>query len=380
MLNKNRFEPLVPHWDEEEGYCDMQWAEPINSKKRVNWAGRVLVMDATDSIAAHGIDGYLEATTIVNNWRASHNFPLNTFQSGLRKKAYGIDGDSVVAQRIKRLPSILAKLDRYPTMTLSQMQDIGGCRAILPRTDQVQQLCDLYSASSMKHELHHKDDYIEAPKASGYRGIHLIYRYKSDRKATYNGLLIEMQLRSAAQHAWATAVETVGTFVGQALKSSMGQDEWLDFFRLMGTGIAAIENTPPVPNTPINMKDLAVSIAGHIEALDIFERLESYSEALNIIEEQSGKEHHFYLIELDALERQTTIRTFPIGQSQAAASEYAKTEERVKSQPGSDAVLVSVDSLAQLRRAYPNYFADTRVFLSLVSQVLDLGGISRTLT
>jgi hypothetical protein len=35
-----------------------------------------------------------------------------------------------------------------------------------------------------------------------------------------------------------------------------------------------------------------------------------------------------------------------------------------------DAVLVSVDSLAALPRAYPNYFADTRVFMELLSQAL----------
>ena len=88
------------------------------------------------------------------------------------------------------------------------------------------------------------DDYISAPKASGYRGVHLMYRYKSDKKKTiYNDLKIEMQIRSRYQHAWATAVETVGIFVGQALKTSMGDDRWLRFFALMGSAIAIREKT-----------------------------------------------------------------------------------------------------------------------------------------
>jgi hypothetical protein len=33
-------------------------------------------------------------------------------------------------------------------------------------------------------------------------------------------------------------------------------------------------------------------------------------------------------------------------------------------------VLVSVDSVASLRRAYPNYFADTHMFLEIVSEAL----------
>ena len=51
-----------------------------------------------------------------------------------------------------------------------------------------------------------REQFFEVP--SGYRGVHLIYRYNSDRKTEYNTLLIEMQLRSQLQHAWATAVET----------------------------------------------------------------------------------------------------------------------------------------------------------------------------
>jgi hypothetical protein len=59
-----------------------------------------------------------------------------------------------------------------------------------------------------------------------------------------------MQFRSYLQRAWATSVETVGTLVNQALKSSIGTDEWLRFFALMGTAIAWREDAAPVPSTP----------------------------------------------------------------------------------------------------------------------------------
>ncbi len=45
-------------------------------------------------------------------------------------------------------------------------------------------------------------------------------------------LLIELQLRTRLQHEWATAVETMGTFLQSSLKSSQGPEEWLDFFSL----------------------------------------------------------------------------------------------------------------------------------------------------
>lgn len=363
-------------WDDEEAALQVEWVEPNYSKKRVNAAGRIIGMSFSDFTKTNSnVHDYIEAFDVVNNWRASHSFPLNTFQIGLRRKAQAVSGESVVAQRIKRLPSILHKLHRFPTMTLSQMQDIGGCRAILPFNDDVLHICDLYQQSSMKHDLHHIDNYVATPKQSGYRGVHLIYRYKSDRKATYNSLLIEMQLRSILQHAWATAVETVGLFVGQALKSSLGEGDWLDFFRLMGSGIAMLENTTLVPGTPDEPYDLARGISHYIKALDVFDRLENYSRALNVIEEQSEKRHHFFLIELDAVEQETLIRPFALGESEAASREYAETEKRFRERPGADVVLVSVDSFEQLRRAYPNYFADTRMFLDTIYEVLAIGGV-----
>jgi ppGpp synthetase/RelA/SpoT-type nucleotidyltranferase len=59
-------------------------------------------------------------------------------------------------------------------MTLSQMQDIGGCRAIVSSVADVRKLVRSYEKSDIKHSLTQKDDYIVSPKASGYRGVHLI--------------------------------------------------------------------------------------------------------------------------------------------------------------------------------------------------------------
>ena len=52
------------------------------------------------------------------------------------------------------------------------------------------------------------------------------------------------------------------------------------------------------------------------------------------------------------------------------ASDECLAVEKAISKGDTDAVLVSVDSVASLRRAYPNYFADTHKFLELVSDAL----------
>jgi ppGpp synthetase/RelA/SpoT-type nucleotidyltranferase len=202
----------------------MGWNEPSYARGQVDKAGRILV---SDKASPAEIDSALE---ILNNWRSSHSFPLNAIQMGIRKACNKYDTNFLVAQRLKRVSSIIQKLRRFPRMDLSRMQDIGGCRAVVASVDAVEELRNRYRNSSIKHELVNEKDYIQSPKSSGYRGIHLIYKYKSDKKQTYNGLQIEIQIRSRLQHAWATAVETVGTFLQNSLKSSEGPEQWLTFF------------------------------------------------------------------------------------------------------------------------------------------------------
>lgn len=44
----------------------------------------------------------------------------------------GEEGEPIVAQRLKRVPTIAGKLLREPGMKLSRMEDVGGVRAVLP--------------------------------------------------------------------------------------------------------------------------------------------------------------------------------------------------------------------------------------------------------
>ena len=48
--------------------------------------------------------------------------------------------------------------------------------------------------------------------------IHLIFNFHSGSRSEWEGLRIEMQLRSAQQHFWATAVETVEAILKQSLQ------------------------------------------------------------------------------------------------------------------------------------------------------------------
>lgn len=217
---------------------------PRYSKGDVNRAGDILKADApflTDGrINLLAIKQSHWADAVLANHRGSHTYPINTFQALLRQKLRRLDPEAIVAQRLKRTPSIKLKLQRFDGMKLSRMQDIGGLRAILSSMPKVRKLELEYRETRFAHQLVSSKDYIENPKSDGYRGIHLIYRYINEAVPHYNGLSLELQFRTRLQHAWATAVETMGTFLGQALKSGQGEVPWRKFFALASAALSAV--------------------------------------------------------------------------------------------------------------------------------------------
>ena len=336
----------------------MEWAKPRYTKKQINDAGDYLVRN----------DDYYEnknqdAIDVVDNFRAVHAFPLNTLQIRLRHHANAVDENNIVAQRLKRLSSILAKLDRFEGMKLWEMQDIGGCRTIVKNLENVEQVITAFKSSSIRHKLTHEDNYIKTPRDSGYRSRHLIYRYISDRSEIYNGLKIEIQIRTPLQHAWATAVETVDAFTQQALKSSRGRSDWERFFQLMGTWMAYRENTAPVPNTPTDTDALQKELKACAIELQVAKTLRGFSTALTVTQGKPVKGADYYLLSLDNVREKLRIARYKRGQLKQATEAYAKSERQIRGKEITDAVLVSVNSISNLKRAYPNYFADTTMFL-----------------
>jgi len=123
-----------------------------------------------------------------------------------------------------------------------------------------------------------------------------------------------MQLRTNLQHAWVTTVETVGTFLKQALKSSIGEPRWLRFFELMGTVMALKERTNPVPGTPTNQSDLLRELKEYAVSLDVENRLSAFSGALQILEQPDTQKADYFLLQIDPSAHRVTVGGFKIGE------------------------------------------------------------------
>lgn len=188
---------------------------------------------------------------------------------------------------------------------------------------------------------------------------------------------IEIQIRTLIQHAWATAVETVGTFIQQSLKSSQGEEDWLYFFILMSSAMAISEGKPTVEGTPDNLNDLKPEIIRLESKLGVEAHLTTFRKSIEVMEGEYVRtlNAHYYLLELDPDMRRVSIKAYTQTQLQTATTDYITLEKRIRFD-NRDAVLVSADSIEALKLAFPNYYLDTELFLQELKKITSTSQLS----
>lgn len=331
------------------------FAQPRYTRSRVNAAGKRIRHNRAT------IDDWL----VLENWRLSHAWVLNTFQMNLRNRARGIDAK--VVQRHKRRVTILDKLHREPNMALSNMHDIAGCRVIFASVEDLNNYRAAVHDSRSRHQLQEQPEqynYLMRPKPSGYRGVHDVYRYEvlSERGSAWNGLSVEIQYRTQVQHAWATAVEVADLTTESRIKFNEGAELQRVFFRLaselLSRGLEEAPSCcPEMTNLDLVEEFVRVALVSGLWA------------SLNMLEaakaQPSSRQHAILIYHLDpmitAAER-LEVRRFET--STRALQELGQLEQSLGDT--ADVVLVRADTEDSLREAYSNYYSDVRSFLSYV--------------
>ncbi len=337
------------------------------TRGQVTRAGEALRADPPDEVAVE------RAMPVISAWRSAHAYPLNTFQATLRKRLQAIGlttGEAPVGQRLKRLASIETKLRRFPGMELARMQDIAGLRAVVPGIGKLRLLRALYDESPrFTHELRTQHDYVASPKDDGYRSMHLVYRYQNPRAPDYNGLHVELQLRTQLQHAWATAVETVDTFTGQAIKAGRPTQRWGHFFQLASAAFAHSEKQPPSTLFQReSIQEIRQQLCDVEMELQVVDKMRGFSVAAHNIHRR-GKSADYHLVVLDFSTYRLTTRSYSTEELERAVADYAEAEMRTMNGEPIDAVLVAGGGVQQLRRTYPNYFLDASMFVKQIELI-----------
>ncbi|MCT7957183.1 hypothetical protein [Laspinema palackyanum] len=315
------------------------------SQNQLNRAGDLLKVESAEPIERQ------QAANLLTAWRLAHGETLHQFSH----RIYPLldqQPEAILAQRIKRLPSIVDKLKRYPNIKLSKMQDLVGMRVILPNIQAVRN----FEQSLFEENLTRKQDYIAQPKATGYRGIHCIYSGE-------NRTQLELQIRTQHQHLWATAVEMTGVFlgIGDDLKTQSVSSEWLEFFALVSSAFARLEGMPVVAqHEHLSELELHDAIARLEERLGVASRLQAVQPVEAPVVQVDGD---WQLLNL--MQQRLTVDCLDW---EPAVQRYEELERDLSSPQ--QLVLVSVQ-LDQLRRAYPNYFLDIQPFVQQLQFIVN---------
>lgn len=156
----------------------------------------------------------------LQQYRKEFKDPLKIASNELLRIMNLIDNEGIVTYRVKRIESILSKIERQPKMELARVNDIAGCRCILQNEKKVFQFIDELRKSTVlqivtksnqsgiiKEDIY---DYINNPKENGYKSIHVICKCLDKS--------IEIQIRDNTQHAWATLVEITDSIYKTRIK------------------------------------------------------------------------------------------------------------------------------------------------------------------
>lgn len=329
------------------------------SKSAVKRAGETLVIP---KIEMTNPEEQLEALKVLSYWRACHLSPLGAAVRELEDVVAHRHKNAIVAKRLKRTPSIIAKLQRYPQMDLQNMQDIGGCRVIVRSLKHVNQLRRALAGRGT----YRLKDYIKEPKEDGYRGIHLIGKFPGDVRD--NKFQIEIQLRTEIQHAWATALEIIDLFTRQTLKASAGSPDWQKFFYFTAEALTVLDGENV---TQKRHSETCLQVAKLANRLRILERFDAFSRSLKILEEAGVKAvEGYYLLQIDTRKTTLQYQFFPIEAYGLGMECYISAETTSLKTPDLVVALVSTGALSNLKEAYPNYFADSAVFVGHLETIL----------
>ena len=292
--------------------------------------------------------------TMLQTLRLSYKNMLSAVFNILVEESKKIDKRiAIPTYRVKRIESIVSKLQREPKMQLSRMSDIAGCRCILQSNDKV------YALKKKLEErlcVKHVNDYISTPKSNGYRSLHLIVSLSDNDSKT-----IEIQLRCLQDHNWATLVEITDLVYGTRIKELGSDGELAEFHRLLSCAYD--------PNLPIEQKKRIVDIAN---AHSYFKRIsaifsKNYIEVRNKWNASKQSKNNFYLISTDS-SGSPEIASFKTFES----AEKAYFETYLDNPGNRNIVLTHIKdaSFDAISLAYSNYFLTYNALLVRCYQMM----------
>jgi putative GTP pyrophosphokinase len=176
----------------------------------------------------------------------------------------------ITRRNVKTVRSIIAKLRRQSTTTLRQMQDLVGCRIVVP------DISDQEKYASALQRVFPDCQVVDRRQTPqhGYRAIHIIVRAGPRR--------FEIQLRTGNQDGWANLVEKLADRLGSEVKYGGGDPELQGALSRLSQKLADIENTETGFDVRPELQTSASQSAVYLYNTEAFVALRSINAPLDI--------------------------------------------------------------------------------------------------
>ena len=325
------------------------------------------------------------ATETIQTFRAAHDKPLKTiaYLIGRCCRELGIPVKPV--KRLKRLGTIIDKLQRKSldgkttnATCVTNMNDIGGCRAIFPNIDSLNQAKQrLLETIEREARVRIKDidDYITEPKPNdcGYRSLHIIYQYNHSSGKNFN---IEAQLRTRLQHLWATTVEIIDILEQTKIKThshspdsdkTVLQVKWEELLFIMSQYIADAERA--IILSSCEKKAMAQRLSEINNSINAVTKLQTFQIMSKEVDSCCDDTTKYILLTVDEKTRELVSKD-EFSDQATAIFIYNEVEKLTQSLENINTVLISTKNMGQLKEAYPNYLGDCSSFIKILNEAM----------
>ena len=300
---------------------------------------------------------YIELEDLFDEYRAVHLQPLSETTLELQSWLTAYDQPYYIAQRLKRKPQIVRKLQRL-SVRLSQLQDIGGSRIIVQKNTDVDRLLK-YIKEQVKlrgnFQIERITDYRELGRdRTGYRSLHLIL--------SRSNVDLELQIRSRVQHYWAESIERTSVIYGHYLKEEEGDPEVLRYFRRLSDAFFELEAGREAAtahrieiDTLRGRCEQIIAASPKAKAFDSYVN-EGVIRTLTEKEAKSGKGLNNWIIVFD-WNTGSFVSWDIVGRSSSEAIQaYVQNEKNFPQNEGFEVVLIGSSEVATVQQTHSHYF------------------------
>lgn len=322
------------------------------SKSKIDKAGIAFAKDNFTTA-----EELIELEEVFDQYRKSHLQPLSETTLELQNWLTGYQTDYYIAQRLKRKPQIIRKLNRL-SVRLTQLQDIGGCRIIVERNTDVDELLTFINekVKSQKNiSIDRITDYRPRGRDdTGYRALHVLL--------SRAGYKLELQIRSRIQHYWAESIERTSVIYGYHLKEGEGDPSAINYFKSLSNAFYEIESgREPSPQHRIEIDRLREASEKIISQSDKGRVFDSYvnEDIIKVLTEKESKNPapiNNWIIVFD-WNTGAFVSWDIVGRSpDEAISAYVKYEKNFPVEKSYEVVLIGSSKVATVRKTHSHYF------------------------